>query len=58
MDAMGTNSTTKAPLTKNSHRIPHLETWGLLDFGLVAQVPREDRDIIVSAVVHLGRLGR
>lgn len=26
----------------------------LLDFGLVAQVPREDRDIIVSAVVHLG----
>eukprot|EP00913_Durusdinium_trenchii_P006886 g6477.t1 len=26
----------------------------LLDFGLVAQVPRKDRDIIVSAVVHLG----
>jgi len=26
----------------------------LLDFGLVAQVPRADRDIIVAAVVHLG----
>lgn len=26
----------------------------LLDFGLVAQIPQEDRDIIVSAVVHLG----
>lgn len=26
----------------------------LLDFGLVAQVPQADRDIIVSAVVHLG----
>jgi len=26
----------------------------LLDFGLVAQVPREDRELIISAVVHLG----
>lgn len=26
----------------------------LLDFGLVAQVPQSDRDIIVAAVVHLG----
>ncbi|CAJ1368415.1 unnamed protein product [Effrenium voratum] len=26
----------------------------LLDFGLVAQVPRKDREIIISAVVHLG----
>lgn len=26
----------------------------LLDFGLVAEVPQEDRDIIVAAVVHLG----
>lgn len=26
----------------------------LLDFGLVAQVPKQDREIIVSAVVHLG----
>jgi len=26
----------------------------LLDFGLVAQVPVRDRDLIVSAVVHLG----
>jgi aarF domain-containing kinase len=26
----------------------------LLDFGLVAEVPRVDRDIIVAAVVHLG----
>lgn len=26
----------------------------LLDFGLVAQVPQADRDIIVAAVVHLG----
>eukprot|EP00439_Symbiodinium_sp_Y106_P004801 s5089_g1.t1 len=25
----------------------------LLDFGLVAQVPREDRELIISAVVHL-----
>jgi len=26
----------------------------LLDFGLVAEVPQKDRDIIVAAVVHLG----
>lgn len=26
----------------------------ILDFGLVAQVPKEDRDTIVAAVVHLG----
>ena len=58
--AMGTaqqhNSATKIQLVP-SHSPPR-RPWGLLDFGLVAQVPREDRDIIVSAVVHLGRLGR
>ncbi len=69
----GGNSSTEAPPKQNSqfvsgcrlavwssHPIQTFEPclWGLLDFGLVAQVPREDRDIIVSAVVHLGLLGQ
>lgn len=33
---------------------PHKGKLCLLDFGLVAQIPPSDREIIVSGVVHLG----
>ena len=45
-----------SPLQTDPNLRPSLQL-GLLDFGLVAQVPRKDRDIIVSAVVHLGDSG-